>query len=269
MGYIMDIIDQPAQQELNLDEKQWYSMSLGDLTLFLQQNGNELLTAVSYQDRDKPALCKALGKIEQLPDGVSVGERLYSGPEEESVYIELQLADKPYQVNADRPIKLGPKGRAVLYVSTSLWVQLKTVDTQKVMTEYPAIVPRMSWVGSTTIEGALCYSTKTAAPSELSQVSRKVHRAITALEIVNDSNHSPLTIQRLSLPLNMLSLFYSESAGYWTESVRFRMDASTGETVIVTSQKPPDELGDCTKISTARDSKQSSRLRTAMKLIMG
>ncbi|MDO6592501.1 hypothetical protein [Neptuniibacter sp. 1_MG-2023] len=265
----MYIIDQPAQQELNLEEKQWYSMALGDLTLFLQQNGNELLTAVNYQSRDKPALREALRKIDDLPQEVKVGERLYSGPEEESVYIELQLADKPYQVNADTPIKLGPKGRVVLYVSTSLWVQLKTIDTQKVMTEYPAVIPRMSWVGSSSIEGALCYSTKTAAPSELSQVSRKEHRAITALEIVNDSSHSPLTIQRLSLPLNMLSLFYSESAGFWTESIRFRMDAETGETVIVTSQKPPDELGGCEKISTARDSKQSSRLRTAMKLIMG
>ena len=76
-------------------------------------------------------------------------------------------------------------------------------------------------------------------------------------------------IQRLSLPLNMLSLFYSESAGYWTESVRFRMDSLTGETVIVTSQKPPDEIGDCNKITEPRDANQSSRLRTAMKLIMG
>lgn len=262
-----DAIDQTMLEPLNLEKDIWHSMFLGDLMLFIQRNKNELLIAFEHQNKDSISLLKPLAVVKSLPKNVPLQERIYLG-EEEDVALQLQLADKPYQVKADTPIKIGPKGRLVLYVSTPLWVQVKSLESQAVIREYPAVIPRLSWVGSNTTEGSLCYSTKTAAPSDFLKVNRHAHRAVTALEIINDSSHS-LVIERLSLPVNILNLFLSPKLGYWTESVRFRFDSSIGETTVVTSQKPPEEIGDCKKVTTARNSGKSSRFRTAMNLIMG
>ncbi|WP_286240803.1 DUF432 domain-containing protein [Neptuniibacter halophilus] len=256
-----------VQQALNLEEKTWYAMSLGDLTLYLQQKGSELLTATAYQSNDAPPLCQVLHPVEQLADGVKIKERLYIGDPEEQYRIQLQLADKPYQVKTDTPIRIGPNGHLVLYVSTPLWVQLISTSGQ-VMSEYPAVSPRLSWVGSSTTEGALCYSSKSTAPADITQVQRREHRAVTAMELVN-SGTAPLSVERLSLPLNMLSLYYASGEGFWTESVRFRIEPGSGETTIVASAKPPLDIGEAKLISEPRESGKSSRLKTAMNLIMG
>ena len=262
-----DAIDQMMLESLSLPKDTWHSMFLGDLMLFMQRNKNELLIAYAYQNKDSAPLCQTLSAVESLPEAVILKERIYLG-NEEGLAVQLQLADKPYQVKADTPIRIGPKGRLVLYVSTPLWVQMKSLENQSVISEYPAVIPRFSWVGSNTTEGDLCYSTKTAAPSEFEEVNRHAHRAVTALEIINDSSNS-LTIERLSLPLNILNLFFSTDLGYWTESVRFRFDSALGETTVVTSQRPPEEIGECKKVTIARNSGKPSRFRTAMNLIMG
>jgi hypothetical protein len=264
---VEDAIEQIKLEPLSLMQNTWHSIFLGDLMLFMQHNDNELLIAFEYQSKDSAPLYKALEAIGSFPEAVELKERIYLGNEEDITF-QFQLADKPYQVKADTPIRIGPKGRLVLYVSTPLWIQIKSLASETVISEYPAVLPQLSWVGSNTTEGDLCYSTKTTAPSEFEEVNRHAHRAVTALEIINDSSNS-LTIERLSLPLNILNLFFSTDLGYWTESVRFRFDSALGETTVVTSQRPPEEIGECKKVTIARNTGKPSRFRTAMNLIMG
>ena len=256
-----------GESVLSADGK-WHALALGDLELYVKQQEKEVLSALLYQAPSLPPLCRDMDTVERLPEGVVVQERLYFDHENDILSIQLQLADKPFQVKPMTAVKIVPKGRMVLYVSTPLWIQLKSHNDQFVIVEYPLVIPRMSWVGSSTTDGSLCYSSKTTAPADLNSVKHHRHRAITALELINDSD-TVLVVERLSLPLNILSLFYSEKTGYWTESVRFRIDASTGETTVVASQKPPELVEEWHQVSCPRSEGKISRFRTAMNLIMG
>ena len=251
----------------DLDEDQWNEVQLGDLYFYINKKGDAFWAAVKYQGASSLPLQKSLCSIEQLPSGLEVKEKIYLPMETGAPILNLQLADKPYQVNPAADVKIAPKSRLILYVSTPLWLQLKTRD-DKLLVEYPTVQPRLSWVGTNTTEGNLCYSTRTSAPSVFSEVKQYSHRALTALELINDGNKL-LTIDRLSLPLQILGLYHSESSGYWTESVRYRINSETGDTTVVAAQRPPEELGEVTEIAKARNENKTSRFRTAMNLIMG
>lgn len=255
-------------KSLSLVESQWYEMQLGDLFFYVMQKGDAYWTALDYQLSSSQSLAKSLEPIDTLPEHLQVKEKIYLPELSESPLITLQLADKPYQVNPAADVKIAPKSRLVLYVSTPLWLQLQSISDGKILAEYPTIIPRLSWVGGSTTEGSLCYSTRTSAPSVFSEVRQYQHRALTALELINDGDQL-LNIDRLSLPLNTLGLYHSASDGYWTESVRYRINTETGETTVVAAQRPPEELRDVVTISKSRDSNKASRFRTAMNIIMG
>jgi len=253
---------------LALAESQWYEIQLGDLLFYVMKKGNVYWTSVDYQSATQPSMSKPIGPIQNLPDHLEIKEKIYLSDLSVQPVITLQLADKPYEVNPAADVKIAPQSRLILYVSTPLWLQVKAEHEGPHLVEYPTVVPRLSWVGKNTTEGSLCYSTKSSAPSVFSEVKQYKHRALTALELINDGDQL-LTIDRLSLPLNILSLYHSETNGYWTESVRYRMQPETGETTIVAAKRPPEELGDVQIVSNARDTNKVNRFRTAMNLILG
>lgn len=257
-----------TQKPILLKPKCWYRMALGNLNLFIMKQENEFQVSANYQKSNLSPLCKSLSELGNKLELGMVKERLYLGNDKAGLYITLQLADKPYQVNPSALIKIAPKGKIVLYASTPLWVQLKAENSKKIQAEYPTVWPRLSWVGSSTTEGMLCYSTKIEAPSLFEDINVYSHRAITALEVINDGE-TVLEIDRLSLPVKILSLFYSSKMGFWTESVRYRVDPDSGEMSIVAGKKPPEDIGEYAKIANARDRNRSSRFKTAMNLLIG
>lgn len=263
----MSIIAHKAEP-LCLAESQWYEMQLGDLFFYVMRKGDVYWTTQDYQESSSQALFKPLEPVSDLPEHLEIKEKIYFPETSEQLVITLQLADKPYQVNPAADVKIAPQSRLILYVSTPLWLQVRAEDEGEILAEYPTVIPRLSWVGKNTTEGSLCYSTRTSAPSVFSEVKHYKHRALTALELVNDGEQL-ITIDRLSLPLNILGLYHTDTGGYWTESVRYRIKPETGETTIVAGQRPPEELGDVRLISRARSTDKTSRFRTAMNLIMG
>ena len=253
---------------LTLTESQWYEIQLGDLFFYVMKKSNVYWTSVDYQASTNPSMCKAIEPINKLPAHLEIKEKIYLPDSSVQPVITLQLADKPYEVNTAAVVKIAPQSRLILYVSTPLWLQVKEENEAQHLVEYPAVIPRLSWVGNNTTEGSLCYCTKSSAPSVFSEVKQYKHRALTALELINDGGQL-LTIDRLSLPLNILSLYHSDAGGYWTESVRYRIQPETGETTIVAAKRPPAELGHVSIISKARDADKVNRFRTAMNLILG
>ena len=256
------------EKSLTLIELQWYEMQLGDLFFYVMKKENAYWTALDYQVSSNPPVAKPLEPINVLPEHLQVKEKIYLPESSEAPRVTIHLADKPYQVNPAADVKIAPKSKLVLYVSTPLWLQLRSISDGKVLAEYPTVIPRLSWVGGSTTEGSLCYSTRTSAPSAFTEVKQHKHRALTALELINDGDQV-LNIDRLSLPLNILGLYYSSTNGYWTESVRYRINTETGDTTVVAAQRPPEELGDVVIVSPARDTNKTSRFRTAMNIIMG
>ena len=83
--------------------------------------------------------------------------------------------------------------------------------------------PSDTWFGPSTLEGELCYESKTAVRFNLDNVPRRPHRAISVVRIRNRTD-TQLSLERLKIPLPNLSLFGTEDGQLWTESITLERD---------------------------------------------
>lgn len=251
-----------------LSEQHWQAIQLGDLTLYLRRHGEEMLLAEHYQPAALPSLEPQFSPVTELPAAVKIKQRISDLQPICAVRLRPQLADRAYQVTAQTPLQLVPGSKALLYVRTPVWLQLYAVDDERLLAEQPVVTPMLSWIGPNTIEGKICYTTRSAAPNDLSEVSNSPHRVTTALELVNDGEKA-IAVERLSLPVPQLAIFELASGALWSESVRIRFEAQQGHAAVVTGKTPPEQLGEAQPRAQAREKLQSGRLRTAIGMVLG
>jgi hypothetical protein len=89
-------------------------------------------------------------------------------------------------------------------------------------------VQRLSdtWFGPSTREGELCYAARTHARNHLEQVPRRPHRAVTPVKVRNEAA-TLLPIEKLSLPVPMLSVYGDPQGGLWSEEVHLTRAADS------------------------------------------
>lgn len=109
-----------------------------------------------------------------------------------------------------------PAQETTLYVSTPLWVRLESEDGRAIA-EFPLFRPSDTWLGTSTLDGELCYASRTHCRLDLEDVPFRPHRAVTLLRVENRS-HDPLPLERMSVPAPYLSL-YAIDRRLWTERV--------------------------------------------------
>ncbi len=136
------------------------------------------------------------------------------------------LADRPVVVRPHQPVFILPGEDATLYISSPVWIRLEVGDPPQVLLEIPVLRLSDSWFGPTTREGELCYATRTHARNSLAEVLRRPHRAVTPVRIHNRAA-SQLPIEKLSLPVPLLSIYGDEDGTLWTESVSLTRNPDT------------------------------------------
>ena len=82
----------------------------------------------------------------------------------------------------------------------------------------PIYRPSDTWFGPSTREGELCYGSQTNCLLHLDELPFRPHRAITPVMVKNKAE-TALLIERMSLPVNYLSLFHASSGQLWTQTI--------------------------------------------------
>jgi hypothetical protein len=134
------------------------------------------------------------------------------------------------------PLFLAPHEESRLYVGSPLWVRLR-VGESRTLREIPIRRPSDTFFGASTMEGELCYATRSRAVSTLDGVQWSARRAVTPLRIRNASSDA-LPLERLKIPVDLLSVF-AEGSRLWTE----RIDVVVGHEPLaeLTIQRGPPE----------------------------
>ena len=144
--------------------------------------------------------------------------------------VELQpaLADRPVVFRPEQTMHI-PAGESVtLYLSTSLWIRVVLPELDHIIQELQTYRLSDTWFGTTTTKGELCYASRTSGRLELSDVPRRLHRAVTPLQIEN-SGGDALVLERVQLPVRHLSVFETPQQTLWTEAVQMiRKSGSDG-----------------------------------------
>ena len=128
-------------------------------------------------------------------------------PEDDAVLRFAPLtADRPVVVRPSQPFYVLARSEACLYLSTPLWLSIRTEPAQRLLLEFPLYRLSDTWFGPSTRVGELCYATRTRASLQPPQPPTPPHRAFTALTLVNRSG-DPILLERVNLPAPNLSLF--------------------------------------------------------------
>ncbi|HEX6551088.1 MAG TPA: hypothetical protein VF117_10480 [Gammaproteobacteria bacterium] len=128
------------------------------------------------------------------------------------------LADRPVVVRPEMPLFIPSGEEVTLFVSTTLWVTVSAGSQSPMLIEMPTLRPSDTWFGPNTRQGELCYASRTLAHTRIEDIVPRPHRAITPVRIRNHG-HEPLLLERLSVPVPLLTLYENKAGEFWTQSV--------------------------------------------------
>lgn len=124
-------------------------------------------------------------------------------------------ADRSVVIKPVNPLYIPGGQSAVLYVSTPLWVQVRTEKEPFPLLDEPVIRPSDTWFGLSPAQGRLCYGTKVSGRTDLGQLPVRAFRAVTPVSIRNDAP-DPMPVERLCMPMPLLDLYAATDGRLWT-----------------------------------------------------
>lgn len=170
------------------------------------------------------------------------------------LHLRPRVADRPVVARSEQPLIIPAGESATLYVASPLWVELAVGDAPgRVFTEIPTWRMSSTWFGEDTLEGTLCYATRSRAILEPRPP--RGPRVVTSVDLRNACNVG-LRVQRLALPLPQMSVFGDADDGLWTEGTRVAYDPEVVAPAQIEST-PPREAGPTTLISRPRSDQQN------------
>ncbi|MCS4180592.1 hypothetical protein [Salinibacter ruber] len=174
-------------------------------------------------------------------DDPAVHTSRYSfGDTEPRIALRPALADRPVVSRPEHPLYVPPEESVTLYLSTALWIQITLPDSERKLQEVPSFRMSDTWFGPSTVDGELCYATRTAGRLRLDALPRRDHRAVTPLRIRNTAA-DPLALERVQLPTQHLALYTASGGRLWTQAVTMTHSADReGADVQVRSGPPAD-----------------------------
>ncbi|MDH3674939.1 MAG: hypothetical protein OES12_05540 [Anaerolineae bacterium] len=167
-------------------------------------------------------------------------ERYVLGQTSETLQITPILADRPIVTRPVNPLYVPAGEETTIFVSSPLWLRVEVGDPAKAIQELPIARPSDTWFGPSTMEGELCYASRTKARLNLANIDLPAHRAITAVIIENRAS-TQLTVERFELPVPYLSLFECDRGVLWTEAVTMERTRDTEMATFQVITGPPEE----------------------------
>ncbi|MDH3420120.1 MAG: hypothetical protein OEQ25_13475 [Gammaproteobacteria bacterium] len=208
----------------DLEPECWARWQIGPLTLFAQPKRHEWVFGwKAARDPLQNALSIDVpASTAPDPDDYTFSRYVVGKPHS---HLELgpRLGDRPFIVRPVSELSLLAGQQTVLFVSTVVWIATYlngSTDEPCALLEIPARRPSDTWFGPNTLQGELCYASRTSAHIDLDAIEPRPHRAVTPVEIRNLGSDT-LPIDQLRVPIPALSLYHDQDNGLWTDTVCF------------------------------------------------
>jgi hypothetical protein len=183
------------------------------------------------------------------------------------VELKPQLADRTVVTRPSTPISLAPGEEITLYLSTPLWIQFEISGKgENALDELAIHRPSDTWFGPSTREGELCYASQTSGRTNLEKLPVRASRAITPLIIINRASDK-LLIERIALPMPLLSLFATPEGLLWTQSATLLRDDDGDMAELKLSKDAPKEAVGAVRINKPRQHPEKGMLVRAFSSI--
>lgn len=218
---------------------QTVALELGPLAVRLHKASGEWYLHWEYEQEDEDDPVTAERTVSTEPLAIENFDRFVCGTDNTAALKPL-LADRPIVVRPRQRVYVLPGEETTFYIGTPVWIRIEVGEPPRVLREIPVMRLSDTWFGPSTREGELCYAARTHARSSLQEVPRRPYRAITPVRIQNRAL-TQLPIDKLSLPVPLLSLYGNGEGELWTEGVSLtRASDSDMASLLVTSGPPHD-----------------------------
>lgn len=204
-------------ESLPVDTGETAVLSLGPMTARIHRGSDEWLIAWEREDDDvEPVRGSLLLSTDEFhADSYT---RYVTCGACGVVSVTPLLADRPVVIRPRQPVFVLPGEDTTLYLSSPIWIRIMAGDPPQSLQELSVLRLSDTWFGASTREGELCYSARTHGRKNLDEVIWRPHRAVTPVRIHNRA-YDALPIEKLSLPVPLLSTYGDRDGRLWTESV--------------------------------------------------
>jgi hypothetical protein len=236
---------------------------LGPLRLWVTRLTNEWQVAHCYSD---DPFDETIAQIEddEPPATAELRRYLFSSGGR-TLRLLPRVPDRPFVTRPEMPVIIAGHEQATLYTASPLWIELAAGDPLRVFANVPVWRASSTWFGEDTLEGTLCYATRTRARLDPSGL-RRGPRIATAVLVSND-HVEPLQVERLALPLPQMSVFRAHDGRLWTEAATIAYDPAAKAPAKI-AYKPPDEAGPTVKVSGPREDPRANLLARALSAVV-
>ncbi len=244
---------------------------IGPLQLAIHSQPNEWEIAYEQDDAVDPETTvwsydPAAPEISDLAYKNTV--RYATGQSDQTLILTPFLADRPVITRPLTPLYVPAGEQTMIFVSSPLWMGIEVGDPLLKLQELPILRPSDTWFGASTMEGELCYASRTYARLHLENIPVRAHRAITQI-IIDNKTSTQLQIERLNLPVPYLSLFATPGGLLWTENVTMIRTRDTGMATFQIDPNPPEQAPEAKLINTPRETPGKNMVIRAFGVIFG
>lgn len=204
---------------------------------------------------------------EEPPESAAV-ERIAGRQTSAILAVSPRLADRSIVSRPETRLRLAGGDEIELYVGTHLWARFETADPSRQLLELPILQPSDTWFGPSTLEGELCYASRTTARLQLENLPPKPYRALTQVRLENHGGDDVL-LERLNLPVPHLSLYAAADGHLWTESVTVERGADGQLAEVRIGGGPPAEAGAAEAVAAPRLEAAGSVFSRALSALWG
>ena len=215
----------PWWEPFQVPSGQQATLGLGPLVLRLHR-GLDQWTLSTERDPEGDEPIRASRTLDEGPLGAEKYERYVQQSPRGDLRFVPTLADRPVVVRPRQPVFVLPGQRITLFLSTPIWIRIEVGEPPRLLQEVPVMRLSDTWFGPSTREGELCYAARTHARHSLEELPLRPHRAVTPVRIHNQAD-SQLPIDKLSLPVPLLSVFGGAECSLWTEGVSLTRTADS------------------------------------------
>ena len=202
---------------MQMSSGQTASLHIGPCSLHLHRASDEWLLSWERKDNGEELARAEHSLSNEGLKSVKYNRYVFHSPQGQ-VTMKPVLADRPVVIRPRQPVFVLPGEDTTLYLSSPVWIRIAAGSPPQTLDEIPVLHLSDTWFGPSTREGELCYAARTHARNHLEEVPLRPHRAVTPVRIRNRSGKH-LPIEKLSLPVPLLSVFGRDDGSLWTEGV--------------------------------------------------
>jgi hypothetical protein len=241
----------PWWGDFPLTEQQSMCWSIGERQIVIQRQASEWNTwNIETETENQELLVRAEYTNPELPDQALLGRHLQTTTAA-SLRVTPALADRSVVTRPNVPLRLLGGEQTLIYVSTPLWLKALTLPGDLCLLDVPFWRPSDSWFGPSTREGEMCYAKHTDARLQIELLERRPHRAITPVFIHNKQREA-LLIERLNVPVPLLSLYQDTHQGLWTNTINVTREEDDDMIELELEKQAPAEVQDASLVAGPR-----------------